>query len=482
MAPGVPLANSTFQQYIDHNNPDLGTFSQFYYWSTQYWKGPGSPIILMTPGEINVVGYNSYLTTNRTTGVLAEKIGAAVIVLEHRYWGFSSPFTDLSTKNLQYLTLENSIADLTHFARTANLPFDNHGRSNAPKVPWVLAGGSYSGALTAWTATTSPGTFWSYLASSAVVEITGDLWQYFVPVMEGMPKNCSSDVTKVIDHIDNIGNTGTDDEQYALKEMFGLQDVEHFDDFAAALENAPWLWQGNQFYRTTGFFDWCDAVENVTPGQPIPGAEGVGTDKALAGYAKFFNETILPGFCEGFGYFKGDLNVDCFDTYNAQNPMYTDRSLTNTVDRQWVWMTCNQPFGYWQSGMPNGNPSIVSRFSNKAYWERQCPLYFPPDGDFVVGLQAGRTYDAVNKYTGGWGDRATHFDPWREATVSARLRPGGPYEGNAVSKVQYIPGSFHTSDLVTANRVNAGAAKAIDAEVAQIAQWVGEFPRGGHGW
>ena len=38
-----------------------------------------------------------------------------MIVLEHRYWGMSSPFTELTTENMQYLTLENSIADLTNF-------------------------------------------------------------------------------------------------------------------------------------------------------------------------------------------------------------------------------------------------------------------------------------------------------------------------------------------------------------------------------
>lgn len=35
---------STFQQYIDHNNPGLGTFSQKFWWNAQYWKGPGSPV------------------------------------------------------------------------------------------------------------------------------------------------------------------------------------------------------------------------------------------------------------------------------------------------------------------------------------------------------------------------------------------------------------------------------------------------------
>lgn len=42
---------STFQQYIDHNNPALGTFSQQFWWNAQYWKGPGSPVSIATGDE-----------------------------------------------------------------------------------------------------------------------------------------------------------------------------------------------------------------------------------------------------------------------------------------------------------------------------------------------------------------------------------------------------------------------------------------------
>lgn len=66
--PEVALGNSTFEQLIDHDNPHLGTFSQFYYYSSQFYKGPGSPIILFTPGEINVTGQSMVqyaVTSNR---------------------------------------------------------------------------------------------------------------------------------------------------------------------------------------------------------------------------------------------------------------------------------------------------------------------------------------------------------------------------------------------------------------------------------
>ncbi len=174
----------------------------------------------------------SYTTLNRTTGVIAQEIGAAIIVLEHRYWGFSSPFADLTTENLQYQTLKNAIADLNHFALTVKLPFDTTGKTNADKAPWVLVGGSYSGALTAWTeATTKPSVMWAYYASSAVVETIGNYWSYFLPETEHMPQNCSTDISLVVDHLDAIGKTGTPNQQTAMKQMFGLGGLAHYDDF-----------------------------------------------------------------------------------------------------------------------------------------------------------------------------------------------------------------------------------------------------------
>lgn len=57
-----------------------------------------------------------------------------MLTLLDRYWGQSSPYASLTTKNLQYLTLEQSIADLTYFAKTVKLPFDRNGSSNADKA------------------------------------------------------------------------------------------------------------------------------------------------------------------------------------------------------------------------------------------------------------------------------------------------------------------------------------------------------------
>jgi hypothetical protein len=35
-----------FTQLLDHDNPSKGTFKQKYWYNSQYWKGPGSPVSL----------------------------------------------------------------------------------------------------------------------------------------------------------------------------------------------------------------------------------------------------------------------------------------------------------------------------------------------------------------------------------------------------------------------------------------------------
>lgn len=478
-----------FTQFLDHNDTSKGTFKQKFWWNSEFWAGPGSPIVFFTPGESAAAPYVGYLKNATITGLFAQEVKGAVIMIEHRYWGQSSPYDDLTAETLQFLTLKQAIADFVYFAKTVNLPFDTNHSSNAGNAPWVFSGGSYSGALAAWTESTSPGTFWAYHASSAPVETIEDYWQYFYPVQQGMPKNCSSDITLVIDHIDNILMHGNNSEKASLKAKFGLADLEHDDDFAAMLENGPWLWQENTFYSDySGFYKFCDAIENVAPGAGIiPDANGVGLEKALAGYANWVNTILISGYCLAYGY--TDLReLACMDSYNASNLIFTDRSVANTIDRQWQWLLCNEPFDYWQNGAPRSRPTIVSRLLNATYWQRQCALFFPTVNGYTYGSNTSpdNNVHQVNKHTKGWMLENTkrliwtngEFDPWRTAGMSSQFRPGGPFPGSSTAPVLIIPGGFHCTDLVLKNgQVNAGVQQVIDNEVKQIVDWVAEYPK-----
>lgn len=121
-----------FDQLIDHNNPSAGTFKQRYFFSDQYWTGDGAPIILQTPGETSAEGWWSQLQTGYIQNKMMGQLGAAGVILERqsrslrrlgpgsdcpplrpdRYWGKSLPVPDLTTQNLQWLTVEQGVEDL----------------------------------------------------------------------------------------------------------------------------------------------------------------------------------------------------------------------------------------------------------------------------------------------------------------------------------------------------------------------------------
>jgi hypothetical protein len=114
------------------------------------------------------------------------------------------------------------------------------------QAPWILIGGSYSGALTGWTMVNKPELFWAAYASSAVVEAITDYYGYFTPIREYMPQNCSSDVEAVIAYLDGMYAANDTAGIQTLKEAFGLGDVVHVDDFASALQYNLFDWQSLQ--------------------------------------------------------------------------------------------------------------------------------------------------------------------------------------------------------------------------------------------
>ncbi|KAF8827103.1 hypothetical protein HHX47_DHR5000888 [Lentinula edodes] len=289
----LPPYNTTyiFNQLIDHTNPSLGTFQQRY-WHTYEWYETGGPIILNTPGEANAQPYTGYLTNATINGQIAQQQSGATIVLEHRFYGLSNPVPNLSGRNLKLHTIQQAIDDLAYFAENVVLPMPNGAHLSPADAPWILIGGSYSGALTSWTLVNKPDVFWAGYASSAVVEAILDYWGYFEPIRQFMPANCSADVEAVIAHVDEVfsGNDATAIQ--VLKDNWGLGEMTHLDDVAGFRNN---LWDWQSLSPTSGpgatFFQFCDALE-VKDGVNAP-ATGWGLDHALTAWGSFWNETYL---------------------------------------------------------------------------------------------------------------------------------------------------------------------------------------------
>jgi len=153
------LVSGTFQQDIDHTGQLSGQkFAQRYWVNSQYAsQGANAPVIYHMCGEGDCTS-DYFLNDNAL--VWAQALGAHVVYLEHRYYGQSLPFSDLSTEHLQYLTLDNVIEDLATFQRWL-------ASSQGWTGSWISVGGSYSGTVSAIYRQKHPELVVGALASSA---------------------------------------------------------------------------------------------------------------------------------------------------------------------------------------------------------------------------------------------------------------------------------------------------------------------------
>ena len=72
-----------------------------------------------------------------------------MISIEHRYYGESQPFTDLTVESLEYLSSELALADLAYFIDAMNDQWEQDPEIGR-RPEWITVGGSYPGALSAW--------------------------------------------------------------------------------------------------------------------------------------------------------------------------------------------------------------------------------------------------------------------------------------------------------------------------------------------
>lgn len=459
------INNGTFDQLLDHSDPGKGTFAQRYWWDASHWKGPGSPVFLFNVGESAADQFIGYLEEGTISGKYAEEFDGLVIVIEHRYWGQSMPFPELTTETLQYLDLPQSVYDMTYFAQTVQIPEDNWDQtSNAPNSPWVLIGGSYPGALAAWTSVIDPGTFWAYHASSAVVEAIYDFYPYFDAVERAIPQNCSADVRAVISYIDGVFASGVESDIADLKAMFGLESLDHADDFAEHLTIPMWSWQSDE----SDVFNFCDYIETAGSSDGSSSDTGVGLDTALVAYAAYVNSTSAKQ-CRKYDCSTYSTNINWNDPTDVEG------------DRQWNWMLCHNPFSWWQVGPPKDDGQhVVSSLMRPDHWQRQCELMFPETNGYKVGSVEGWTSEHLNVYTGGWDasfERVLfvngEFDPWIEATVSSTHRPGGPVESSDQIPIYIIKNGNHVPDLILDDVPEETSV--LEQELATMKKWLDEW-------
>ncbi|KAL5566763.1 hypothetical protein UlMin_029927 [Ulmus minor] len=146
------------------------------------------PIFLVIFGE----GLCNGISTDYIN-VLSKKFGAAVVLLEHRYYGKSSPFNSLAAENLRYLSSKQALFDLAIFCQYFQDSFSV--KLNRPNVenPWFFFGVSYAGTLSAWFHLRLCHLTSESLASSAVVLVVYNYTEFDQHTTELFEQNLATD-------------------------------------------------------------------------------------------------------------------------------------------------------------------------------------------------------------------------------------------------------------------------------------------------
>ncbi|CAI8609056.1 unnamed protein product [Vicia faba] len=365
-----------FNQTLDHFSPyDHRQFRQRYYEFLDNFRIPDGPIFLVIGGEGTCNGIS-----NNYIAVLAKKFGAAVVSLEHRYYGASTPFDTLSSENLKYLSSKQALFDLAVFRKyyqdSLNAKLNRTGGEN----PWFFFGGSYAGALSAWFRLKFPHLTCGSLASSAVVRAIQDFTEFDQQIGESAGAECKAALQETTQLIET--KLATDGK--ALRAIFNADDLEVDGDFLYYLADAAVI-----------------AFQYGNPDKlcnPLVDAKKAGED--LVGvYAKYVKEYYVGTF---------GVNVQIYDQEYLKRTAIDEDSSS----RLWWFQVCTE-VAYFQ--VAPSNDSIRSSKVDTKYHLDLCKNVF---GDGVFP-----DVDATNLYYGGTKIAGSKIiftngsqDPWRHAS------------------------------------------------------------------
>ncbi|BET02523.1 Lysosomal Pro-X [Nesidiocoris tenuis] len=169
-ANGCTFKLKTFDVKVDHFSfTSTVTFPLRYLINDTFWN-PSSrvaPIFIYTGNEGDVHWFAE------NTGLLCEfapYFEAIIVFAEHRYYGWSMPFGNLSysePKYLRYLTSSQALADYVDLIEELKIAYPKQQKQHP--TPVIAFGGSYGGMLSAWIRMKYPGVVTGALAASAPI-------------------------------------------------------------------------------------------------------------------------------------------------------------------------------------------------------------------------------------------------------------------------------------------------------------------------
>ena len=384
-------AAEIYEAPLDHFNATDTRTVEIRYWVDDSCLTPGGPLFVRMGGE--------GASGRARCGTREKKFGAAVLSLEHRFYGESLPKNHtepLSNEHLAFLTVEQNLAD------TSDIVMLVEKRLASSKV--VAFGGSYSGATCAWFKQKYPVLVNGCISSSGVINTILDLsaWDARVRTALMTPPQtpgCGVQLRAAITALETKFAAGKGDD---MKRAFGAENLigTPFGDedfFFAVSDGAQSL---DQYGNKAAL---CDNLAKL-PANP--------TDDERIDSIRHIVETYQgKTFVGGHYYDTEKLKYD------------TSTTGAGVGNRQWRWQKCHET-GYLQSA-PAENSLRSVKYNNFPILLSQCAYMFNTTTAAVTEMNANFTKQFYHEAASSSNTFFINYsdDPWQEASTTQPLGP-----------------------------------------------------------
>ena len=446
-----------FTQVLDHNNVrDLRTWKQRYWVSWEHFQA-GGPALIMIGGEGEE---NPAWLRAGALAEYGEQYGAAMFILEHRYYGQSRPTQDLSVKNLTWLSSHQALADLAGFIEGMSAQHNITG-------PWVAIGGSYPGSLAGWLRLKYPHLVAGSVATSGPVFAKPDFHEYLEVVetaLKAESESCSTAVSTALAKIEfltahRVGWSMLTKMFNLCKPFTGLDKADTATLVETLIGNIETIVQYNKDRKEFEGGKWgnittriiCNIMEDRKAGSE------------LQQFAQVNSLSLKMA------------DTECLDVdYNnkvamLRNTKFEDPSSRVPGDvgnRPWFYQTCTE-FGWYQSSSQKGHP-FGATFPVE-FFVKMCSDVFGPK--FNTDMLS-RGIDITNREYGSLNISVTNvvfvhgsLDPWHALGVTTDLSSDAP--------AILIDGTSHCSNLYPSSPDDSQALKDARKRIGElIGLWV----------
>lgn len=401
-----------FDQKLDHFNPFTTVlWKQRYFVNSDYHR-PGGPVFIHIGGEGAISARYVY---NMSFMPLAQKYGALVLALEHRYYGESRPTIDMSTPNLQWLSSQQALADLANFRDAMMKKYQLQRETR-----WVTIGGSYPGCLSAWARIKYPHLFYAASAVSAPVRAKLNFYEYNEVVANALGAECTSvlkDATRKMDALLDTpeGRATLTQKVPTCTPMLSYEDTQVFFDSVTELINGVVQYNAARAGAIT-ITDMCAVLTE-------PGKDSL--ERLYALLTRLMaaeQQTCL------------EANIA-----NTIAQLSSTKWEVGGAMRAWVAQTCAE-FGFYQTSDSASNPYSTRRLDIQFSLSQCVAAYgkypMPPPIDWT-NTYYGSDHPDEERIV--WSNGS--IDPWHALGVTHDLSPTNP--------AVFIQGTSHCADMAT---------------------------------